>query len=239
MLFWLLVDVFWAGRGSHAISVFLTPVVCTDFVTSRGNASARAVGVVDTVTLVSLLLVLMQLQTDLYQSLVCRHTWKWHLSTFYYWVVLFLQTNIIAPTTSPAEMAELVLTTRTRISLVHVRLDILVRDARMWSAIIASVKMAGNVRYNDLILFFLDKTSFLNEPFDIIGNFLMCVILPRSVIQVLWPYFRELRKIMLRAFVPMVSMVNIVNTRNIIVKTQIAPMLARVLKKQTVHVVCV
>lgn len=34
-------------------------------------------------------------------------------------------------------------------------------------------------------------------------------------------------------------MVNIVNTRNIIVKTQIAPMLARVLKKQTVHVVCV
>lgn len=168
-----------------------------------------------------------------------RHKWKWHLSTFYYWVVLFLQTNIIAPTTSPAEMAELVLTTRTRISLVHVRLDILVRDARMWSAIIASVKMAGNVRYNDLILFFLDKTSFLNEPFDIIGNFLMCVILPRSVIQVLWPYFRELRKIMLRAFVPMVSMVNIVNTRNIIVKTQIAPMLARVLKKQTVHVVCV
>lgn len=92
-------------------------------------------------------------------------------------------------------MAELVLTTRTRISLAHVRLDILVRDARMWSAIIASVKMAGNVR--------------------------------------------ELRKIMLRAFVPMVSMVNIVNTRNIIVKTQIAPMLARVLKKQTVHVVCV
>lgn len=148
-------DVFWAGRGSRAISVFLTPVVCTDFVTSRGNASVRAVGVVDTVTL----------------------------------------TNIIAPTTSPAEMAELVLTTRTRISLVHVRLDILVRDARMWSAIIASVKMAGNVR--------------------------------------------ELRKIMLRAFVPMVSMVNIVNTRNIIVKTQIAPMLARVLKKQTVHVVCV
>lgn len=136
-------------------------------------------------------------------------------------------------------MAELVLTTRTRISLAHVRLDILVRDARMWSAIIASVKMAGNVRYNDLILFFLDKTSFLNEPFDIIGNFLMCVILPRSVIQVLWPYFRELRKIMLHAFVPMVSMVNIVNTRNIIVKTQIAPMLARVLKKQTVYVVCV
>lgn len=44
---------------------------------------------------------------------------------------------------------------------------------------------------------------------------------------------------MLRVFVPMVSMVNIVNTRNIIVKTQIAPMLARVLKKQTVHVVCV
>lgn len=85
---------------------------------------------------------------------------------------------------------------------------------------------------------FLHKTSFLNEPFDIIGNFL-CVILPRSVIQVLWPYFRELRKIMLRAFVPTVSMVNIVNTRNIIVKTQIAPMLARVLKKQTVHVVCV
>lgn len=148
-------DVFWAGRGSRAISVFLTPVVCTDFVTSRGNASVRAVGVVDTVTL----------------------------------------TNIIALTTSPAEMAELVLTTRTRISLVHVRLDILVRDARMWSAIIASVKMAGNVR--------------------------------------------ELRKIMLRAFVPTVSMVNIVNTRNIIVKTQIAPMLARVLKKQTVHVVCV
>lgn len=70
MLFWLLVDVFWAGRGSHAISVFLTPVVCTDFVTSRGNVSVRAVGVVDTVTLVSLLLVLMQLQTDLYQSLV-------------------------------------------------------------------------------------------------------------------------------------------------------------------------
>lgn len=148
-------DVFWAGRGSHAISVFLTPVVCTDFVTSRGNVSVRAVGVVDTVTL----------------------------------------TNIIAPTTSPAEMAELVLTTRTRISLVHVLLDILVRDARMWSAIKASVKMAGNVR--------------------------------------------ELRKIMLRAYVPMVSMVNIVNTRNIIVKTQIAPMLARVLKKQTVHVVCV
>lgn len=144
-----------------------------------------------------------------------------------------LQTNIIAPTISPAEMAELVLTTRTRISLAHVRLDILVRDARMWSAIKASVKMAGNVRYNDLILFFLHKT------FDIIGNFLMCVILPRSGIQVLWPYFRELRKIMLRAFVPMVSMVNIVNTRNIIVKTQIAPMLARVLKKQTVHVVCV
>lgn len=86
---------------------------------------------------------------------------------------------------------------------------------------------------------FLHKTSFLNEPFDIIGNFLMCIILPRSVIQVLWPYFRELRKIMLRAFVPMVSMVNIVNTRNIIVKTQIAPMLARVLKKQTVYVVCV
>lgn len=83
-----------------------------------------------------------------------RHKWKWHLSTFYYWVVLFLQTNIIAPTTSPAEMAELVLTTRTRISLAHVRLDILVRDARMWSAIIASVKMAGNVRYNDLILSF-------------------------------------------------------------------------------------
>lgn len=137
-------------------------------------------------------------------------------------------------------MAELVLTTRTRILLAHVRLDILVRDARMWSAIKASVKMAGNVRYNDLILvFFLDKTSFLNEPFDIIGNFLMCVILPRSGIQVLWPYFRELRKIMLRAFVPMVSMVNIVNTRNIIVKTQIAPMLARVLKKQTVYVVCV
>lgn len=154
MLFWLLEDVFWAGRGSHAISVFLTPVVCTDFVTSRGNASARAVGVVDTVTLVSLLLVLMQLQTDLYQSLVFRHKWKWHLSTFCYWVVLFLQTNIIAPTTSPAEMAELVLTTRTRISLAHVRLDILVRDARMWSAIKASVKMAGNVRYNDLILFF-------------------------------------------------------------------------------------
>lgn len=151
-----------------------------------------------------------------------------------------LQTSIIAPTISPAEMAELVLTTRTRISLAHVRLDILVRDARMWSAIKASVKMAGNVRYNDLILvFFLDKTSFLNEPFDIIGNFLMCVILPRSGIQVLWPYFRELRKIMLHAFVPMVSMVNIVNTRNIIVKTQIAPMLARVLKKQTVHVVCV
>lgn len=150
-----------------------------------------------------------------------------------------LQTNIIAPTISPAEMAELVLTTQTRISLAHVRLDILVRDARMWSAIKASVKMAGNVRYNDLILFFLHKTSFLNEPFDIIGNFLMCVILPRSGIQVLWPYFRELRKIMLRAFVPMVSMVNIVNTRNIIVKTQIAPMLARVLKKQTVHVVCV
>lgn len=155
-------------------------------------------------------------------------------------MVLFLQTNIIAPTISPAEMAELVLTTRTRISLAHVRLDILVRDARMWSAIIASVKMAGNVRYNDLILvFFLDKTSFFNEPFDIIGNFLMCVILPRSGIQVLWPYFRELRKIMPRAFVPMVSMVNIVNTRNIIVKTQIAPMLARVLKKQTVYVVCV
>lgn len=153
-------------------------------------------------------------------------------------MVLFLQTNIIAPTISPAEMAELVLTTRTRISLAHVRLDILVRDAIMWSAIIASVKMAGNVRYNDLILSFLLKTSFLNEPFDIIGNFL-CLILPRSVIQVLWPYFRELRKIMLRAFVPMVSMVNIVNTRNIIVKTQIAPMLARVLKKQTVHVVCV
>lgn len=41
-------DVFWAGRGSHAISVFLTPVVCTDIVTSRGNASVRAVGVVDT-----------------------------------------------------------------------------------------------------------------------------------------------------------------------------------------------
>lgn len=148
-------DVFWAGRGSRAISVFLTPVVCTDFVTSRGNASVRAVGVVDTVTL----------------------------------------TNIIAPTISPAEMAELVLTTRTRILLAHVRLDILVRDARMWSAIKASVKMAGNVR--------------------------------------------ELRKIMPRAFVPMVSMVNIVNTRNIIVKTQIAPMLARVLKKQTVYVVCV
>lgn len=75
MLFWLLVDVFWAGRGSRAISVFLTPVVCTDFVTSRGNASARAVGVVDTVTLVSILLVLKQLQTDLYQSLVFRHQW--------------------------------------------------------------------------------------------------------------------------------------------------------------------
>lgn len=65
-----------------------------------------------------------------------------------------LQTSIIAPTISPAEMAELVLTTRTRISLAHVRLDILVRDARMWSAIKASVKMAGNVRYNDLILSF-------------------------------------------------------------------------------------
>lgn len=72
-----------------------------------------------------------------------------------------LQTNIIAPTISPAEMAELVLTTRTRISLAHVRLDILVRDARMWSAIKASVKMAGNVRYNDLnILFFCTKLHF-------------------------------------------------------------------------------
>lgn len=44
---------------------------------------------------------------------------------------------------------------------------------------------------------------------------------------------------MLRAFVPMVSTVNIVNTRNIIVKTQIVLMLAHVLKKQTVRVVCV
>lgn len=75
-------------------------------------------------------------------------------------MVLLLQTNIIAPTISPAEMAELVLTTRTRISLAHVRLDILVRDARMWSAIKASVKMAGNVRYNDLILFFCTKLHF-------------------------------------------------------------------------------
>lgn len=95
-----------------------------------------------------------------YKLIYISHWFVDTLSTFYYWVVLFLQTNIIAPTTSPAEMAELVLTTRTRISLVHVLLDILVRDARMWSAIKASVKMAGNVRYNDLILFFCTKLHF-------------------------------------------------------------------------------
>lgn len=46
----LSVGVFWVGRESHAISVFLTRVVCTVFVTSRGNASVRAVGAAGTAT---------------------------------------------------------------------------------------------------------------------------------------------------------------------------------------------
>lgn len=79
-------------------------------------------------------------------------------------------------------MVEFVLMMWIRILFVYVWLDILVRDVRMWFVIIVFVKMVGNVRYNDFIFFFLDKILFLNEFFDIIGNFFMCVILLRFVI---------------------------------------------------------
>lgn len=79
-------------------------------------------------------------------------------------------------------MVEFVLMMWIRILFVYVWLDILVRDVRMWFVIKVFVKMVGNVRYNDFIFFFLDKILFLNELFDIIGNFFMCVILFRFVI---------------------------------------------------------